>query len=441
MVAYQFPPAGGSGIQRSAKFAKYLPLYGWEPVVLTRDTKRLGLVDGTLLEELPPETEIIRTPPRDLTAWPGPLSKAGKFIAWKLLVPDGEILWMKRALKDALARLEKGDISCLYTTSYPYSDHLMGLEIRKAYPELPWIADFRDEWTNNPYLLDKPHPRWRQKRERELERQVLVRADRLIANTPVMKENFVALNPDLGLERRMTVIPNGYDEDDFPKGSDIRPEGKFTVTYTGSLYQRRKPDIFLEAAGRLVKAGAIPGNTFRIRFIGNIKEKSIMPAVRRCGLEGMVEVMPYMNHRDCIAYMLKSHVLLLLEGGRGSGCFYTGKVFEYIRTKRPILALVPEEGAAADIVRRTKTGIVCNWSDVAQIERALAGLYRRWTEGSLEMQADENEIRRYDRRVLTGELARILDEMAEGTSVTGKNRAAAESFRLIAGDANEAVRR
>ena len=128
MVAYQFPPSGGSGVQRSAKFAKYLPVYGWEPVVLTRDAYRMRLRDHTLLEDLPAGMEIIRTPSRDLTALPGFLSKTGKFVAWKVLVPDGEVLWMKRALGHALTRLEKGDISCLYTTSYPYSDHLMDLK-------------------------------------------------------------------------------------------------------------------------------------------------------------------------------------------------------------------------------------------------------------------------------------------------------------------------
>ena len=412
MVAYQFPPSGGSGVQRSAKFAKYLPVYGWEPVVLTRDAYRMRLRDHTLLEDLPAGMEIIRTPSRDLTALPGFLSKTGKFVAWKVLVPDGEVLWMKRALGHALKRLEKGDISCLYTTSYPYSDHLMGLKIRKVYPDLPWIADFRDEWTNNPYLLDKPHPAWRARKECMMERQVLEKADRLIANTPVMKRNFAALHPDLDLDRRMQVIPNGYDEEDFGQDRAVGAESRFTITYTGSLYQRRKPDIFLEAAGRLVGSGIIPGDLFRIRFIGSIKDGPIRRMIRQNGLDKMVEVLPYMNHRDCIDNMLRSHVLLLLEGGRGSECFYTGKLFEYIRANRPILALVPSKGAAADLIRRTRTGIICDWSDTASVERGIAELYDRWARGTLVLNPDHEEIRKYDRRVLTGKLAGILDKMA-----------------------------
>lgn len=412
MVAYQFPPVGGSGVQRSAKFAKYLPQYGWQPVVLTRRANRIGVRDDTLLEELAADMEIIRTPPRDLTAFPGPLSKIGKFVAWKVLIPDGEILWMKRAMNEAAARLAKGDISCLYTTSYPYSDHLMGLRIKQIYPDLPWIADFRDEWTNNPYLLDKPHPAWRARRERLMERQVLEKADRIIANTPVMKRNFIALHPDLDLDWRMRVIPNGYDEEDFAQNGAASPEDRFTITYTGSLYERRTPDRFLEAAGRLVRTGRIPKEYLRIRFIGNIKEKPVLHAAAQSGLEDAVEIMPYMSHRECIGQMLKSHVLLLLEGGRGSECFYTGKLFEYIRTGRPILALVPKEGAAADLIRRTRTGIVCDWSDLACIEQGLARLYDDWARGCLKIDPDQGEIRRYDRRVLTEKLAGIMNEMA-----------------------------
>lgn len=414
MVAYQFPPAGGSGVQRSAKFAKYLPMYGWEPVVLTRKASRIGLRDHTLLKELPADIEIIRTPARDLTAFSGPLSRMGKFIAWKLLIPDGEILWTNQALKKARERLAKGDISSLYTTSYPYSDHLMGLRIKKVYPNLPWVADFRDEWTNNPYLLDKPYPAWRSRRERLMEREVLEKADRLIANTPVMKKNFVALHPDLDLERRMRVIPNGFDHEDFGQARVHNSERRFTVTYTGSLYLRRTPDNFLEAAGHLVRSGRIPKESFCIRFIGNIKEKPINLSISRNGLEGVVEILPYMEHRDCIDSMLKSHVLLLLEGGKGSECFYTGKLFEYIRTERPILALVSDQGAAADLIRRTRTGMVCHWSDTAAIERSLAELYDRWVSGTLKLSPNREEIQKYDRRVLTEKLATILDGMAAG---------------------------
>ena len=412
MIAHQFPPVGGSGVQRSAKFAKYLPLFGWEPVVLTRDDSKMTLRDTSLLEELPENIEIIRTPACDLTVLPSLLNKVGKFIAWKLLIPDGEVLWMRKALPQALKRVSKGDIEAVYTTSYPYSDHLLGLELKKSFPGIPWIADFRDEWTNNPYLLDNPHMPYRMKKEKEMEREVLTRADALITNTPIMKENFVRLNPGMDLEKRMVVIPNGYDSDDF---MDIRQTDKnnsrFTLTYTGALYGRRKPDKIIEAIGKLVSDGIIDKNKIRIRFIGSFKPEVLKNLIERNGLDGAVELVNYMEHQQCIVEMVKSDAMLLIEGGGpGSEAFYTGKIFEYIQTSNPILAVIPAKGAAADIIRRTGTGIVCDWADEKAIQQGFVALYEAWLKGEKIIDPDNEEIARYDRKALTKSLSELLDK-------------------------------
>ncbi|NLM73684.1 MAG: glycosyltransferase family 4 protein [Clostridiaceae bacterium] len=411
MIAYQFPPVGGSGVQRSAKFAKYLPLFGWEPVVLTRADTKMNLRDTSLLEELPKDLEIIRTPAYDLTVLPSILNKVGKFIAWKILIPDGEVLWMKKALPHAIERLSKGDIEAVYTTSYPYSSHLMGLELKKSFPDIPWIADFRDEWTNNPYLLDNPHMPYRMKKEKEMECEVLREANALITNTPIMKENFVRLNPDLDLEKRMTVIPNGYDSDDFAdlRGID-KNNSRFTLTYTGALYGRRKPDKIIEAIGKLVSAGKIDKNKIRIRFIGSFKPEVIKELINRNGLEGAVDLISYMEHQQCIIEMVKSDAMLLIEGGGpGSEAFYTGKIFEYIQTSNPILAVIPANGAAADIIRRTKTGIVCDWEDEKAIQQGFTALYEAWLKGDKIISPDNEEIARFDRKELTRNLAELLN--------------------------------
>ena len=415
MVAYQFPPVGGSGVQRTAKFAKYLPQFGWEPVVLTRDTKKMALRDESLLREIPSHLEIIRTPARDLTTFPTIFNKAGKFVAWKLLIPDGEVLWMKRALKSAVERVEKEDIKAIYTTSYPYSDHLMGLELKKCFPDIPWLADFRDEWTNNPYHLDNPYFPYRMKKEKAMEREVLEKADGLITNTPLMKGNFVRLNPGLNLETRMAVIPNGYDSEDFEQAPSMgrQRNGRFTVTYTGALYGRRKPDQVLEAAGNLVKQGLIDRGRFLMQFIGSFKPEPLLALIDKNGLTGSVDIAGYMEHGECLTKMINSDVLLLIEGGGpGSEVFYTGKIFEYIQTNNPILAAIPEKGAAAEIISRTKTGIVCDWADVKAIEQGLLTLYQAWLRGQFVIDPDRAEIAKYDRKALTRSLAELLDRVS-----------------------------
>lgn len=421
MVAYQFPPVGGSGVQRSAKFAKYLPEFEWEPVVLTRDAGKMTLRDESLLKEIPDHIEIIRTPAHDLTVLPSVLSKAGKFVAWKLLIPDGEVLWMKKAVSRALNRVKQGDIKAVYTTSYPYSDHLIGLEVKKQYPGLPWLADFRDEWTNNPYLLDNPHRPARMKKEKAMEQEVLRKADILITNTPIMKDNFVRLNPGLDLETRMTVIPNGYDSADFTKFEHRKSNNdRFTLTYTGSLYGRRKPDKILEAVGDLVSKEMIDKAKIRVRFIGSFKQEIMTGLVIKNGLQGAVDAVPYMDHGECLRNMVESDAMLLIEGGGpGSEAFYTGKIFEYIQTGNPILAVIPKNGAAADIIRRTKTGLVCNWDDTEGIKEAFLTLYQAWLKGETVIDPDEEEISRYDRRALTRSLAGFLNKAVQYESIPG----------------------
>lgn len=412
MVAHQFPPVGGSGVQRSAKFAKYLPLYGWEPVVLTRDKGKMVLRDESLLKELPEDMEIIRTPAYDLTVLPWVFSKVGKFIAWKILIPDGEVLWMKKAVGTCIERIQAGDIDVLYTTSSPYSDHLFGLEVKNHYPNLFWLADFRDEWTNNPYLIDKPHRLSRMKKEREMEKEVLKKADVLVTNTPVMKENFVRLNPGIGLETRMHVIPNGFDTEDFEGFRQKKIQNsQFTITYTGALYGRRKPDLVLEAVGNLVRKGKIQKDRIRISFIGSFKHDVLDNLIKKNGLEGSVDTISYMEHGECLKNMMASDAMLLIEGGGpGSEAFYTGKIFEYIQTNNPILAAIPENGAAAMLIRNTRTGIVCDWSDVEAIEKGFFDMFDSWEKGECIIDPNYEEIARYDRKTLTKDLAELFNK-------------------------------
>ena len=444
MVAYQFPPVGGSGVQRTLKFVKYLPDNGWMPHVLTRDTGRMAQRDDTLMAEVPAGADVMRTPAWDLTALPGKLALAGKFIAWKLLVPDGEVLWMRGAAMKARKQLMAGGIDAVYSTSYPYSDHLIGLGLKQEFPEIPWIADFRDEWTNNPYLLDHPHPVWRMRREKAMERAVLEHADTLVTNSPGMKANFLTSYPGMDLENRMHVIPNGYDPDDFTVSDSSSTESKstessstypvstgsvgfgektsaavandrLTLTYTGALYGRRKPDLFLEALGRLVSEGRVGKDAFRVRLMGSYKPDAIRSLEQRNGLSGTILLDGYQPHGECLRAMAASDALLLLEGGGpGAEAFFTGKVFEYIHTGRPILAVVPENGAAAGVVRDTGTGIVCGCEDVRAIMDGFMRLHDAWKAHKPACDPKPEMIGAYDRRVLTATLAGLLSGMFEG---------------------------
>ena len=302
----------------------------------------------------------------------------GKFISRKLLIPDSERLWEIFSGKTAEKVIESHNIQLIYTTSLPYSSHLMAIHLKKKYPHIPWVADFRDEWTNNPYILDNPYNPIRMSIERKMEKKVLRTADCLITNTPIMLKNFLENNRDItDLKDRFFVIPNGYDPDDFKHvhlgpSSAISSNDSFTITYTGSFYGRRKPDIFFNALGQLIAENKINKDNIHVKLIGNFKTEQIDQILEKYALKGVVDILPYMDHDQCILNMAASDCLLLIEGaGPGAEAFYTGKVFEYMVAGRPILAIIPQHGAAAQLIKETNTGLISDCTDLHATKKIL----------------------------------------------------------------------
>lgn len=412
MISYPFPPTGGPGVQRSLKFVKYLGNFGWEPVVLTREVGNMKLKDDSLEKDIPKDTRIYRTNPWELTELPSLFGLAGKFVSIKLLIPDKERLWEIFSKRTAARIVKHEGIDLIYSTSVPYSSHLLGLHLKKRFPDIPWVADFRDEWTNNPYLLDNPHYRLRMNMEKRMEKKVLEKADCLITNTPVMLENFLCNNPALNLEDRFFVISNGYDRDDFGQlvKNDER-NTRFTITYTGSFYGRRKPDTFFQALHELMEEGMISNDKIAVRLIGLFKEEYIKELCEKFNLRDIVRVTPYIPHEECIKRMVESDALLLIEGGGPGGeAFYTGKVFEYMVAGRPIIAIVPEKGAAARLIEETRTGYISDFNDIIKTKENLRKLYISWLEDKVDFNPDFKQIARYDRKVLTEELSKVFEK-------------------------------
>lgn len=406
MIAHQFPPIGGSGVQRTVKFVKYLRSFGFEPVVLTRDASKAALKDETLLSDVPEGIKVIRTTACDFAALPGFLKYFGKVVN-KLLIPDSERIWQHMARKKALSAVKEDKIDVIYTTSAPYSDHLLGLYLKKHFPEIPLVCDFRDEWTNNPYHVRKGI---RAKIERSQEKAVLAHADCLITNTPVMLSNFLRDNP--GTRDKFHVIPNGYDDEDFEAIKDIRTaNSRFTLTYTGLLYGRRKPDNFFEALKRAIEHGSIDKSKIAVRLIGNFKIEALQSTIDSFGLKDVVSLMPYMKHQECLSELMKSDALLLIEpSGPGAEAFYTGKVFEYMNTERPILATIPQNGAAAQLVTDTKTGLVSDFNDIENTVKNLTYLYNCWIDKVKPLNPVKSEVNKFERKELTKSLAEVLNK-------------------------------
>lgn len=401
---------GGSGVQRSVKFVKHLRSFGYEPIVFTREADNTPLKDETLLKDVPEGVRIVRTPARECTEFNGIMRIPGKAVG-KLMIPDSARLWAESSKKAVLKLIKDEDIHLVYTTSAPYSDHLLGRYIKRMMPDIRWTADFRDEWTNNPYTLDNPYDPIRTSIEKKMEYSVLTEADALITNTPVMRRNFVNNNNLKG--DNFYVIPNGYDAEDFAD-YDLtkRTNKKMTMVYTGALYGRRKPDTFFEALKELKDEGKIDGSRVLVRLIGNYHKDKLQAQIDGFSLTEQFEIVGYVPHNVCIKHQLDSDVLVLIEGcGRGADAFYTGKIFEYMNTGRPVLAILPENGAAADLVRESGIGTVAHTENVSAIKSAVKAYYDKWTEGRLDFEPDRSVIERFERRELTKKLAEVFDSL------------------------------
>ncbi|HEX2927369.1 MAG TPA: glycosyltransferase family 4 protein [Ruminiclostridium sp.] len=405
MIAHQFPPIGGSGVQRTVKFVKYLRNFDYEPIILTRDASNAALKDETLLSDIPKGIKVVRTRACDFAALPGIFRYFGKVVN-KLLIPDSERVWQHFARKKAVEAVRDNKIDVIYTTSAPYSDHLLGVYLKKQFPDIPLVCDFRDEWTNNPYHVRKG---FRAKIERDQEKMVLKYADCLITNTPVMLSNFLRDNPET--KDKFYVIPNGYDDEDFEGMENFKPENsKFTMTYTGLLYGKRKPDNFLEALKRAIDEGTVDKSRIVVRLIGNYKVEQLQSVIDSYNLTNIVVLMPYMKHKECLAELLKSDALLLIEpSGPGAEAFYTGKVFEYMNTKRPILASIPEHGAAAQLITDTKTGLVSDFNDIENTKKNLVHLYNCWVNSTNPVTPVMEEVKKFERKELTKSLVKVLN--------------------------------
>ena len=409
IIANQFAPMGGSGVQRSIKFVKNLRNFGYEPIVFTREIDSCPLLDYSMLKEIPEDIKIIRTKAYELSEAPLIFKIIGKVLS-KLLIPDSSVIWAKKSQKALINIIKKENIDIIYTTSAPYSAHLLGLKMKQTFKNIKWVADFRDEWTNNPYTLDNPHSFLRTKIEKNLERSVLKNSTYLITNTPIMMQNFISNNKDLSLNDKFCVIPNGYDDEDF-KNLDLTPpkNEKFTMTYTGALYGRRKPDNLFLALKNLKASNKIDSTKIKLYLIGNYHEDRLKKQINSLGLNNEVKVIGYVPHKVCIDYQLNSDCLVLIEGsGTGANAFYTGKIFEYMKTNRPVIAILPD-GVAKDLVLESKIGKVANTDNIAEIQNIILHYYNSGLNKDNNFFPDKSVIEKFERKKLTKKLAKIFD--------------------------------
>lgn len=379
-----FPPGGGGGVQRPLKFATHLPALGIETHVLAPDVPG-SLPDGAELE-LPTQAWIHRVryvgpragrPAEQLLAKQG-LARVGTqaaLLGRRLLVPDENVPWSTFALPIAIRLVRREKIDVVLTTSPPPSLHLLGAAVKRT-TGAAWVADLRDPLTSHPHRrgYESQLARLKEKSVGGVGRLVASQADAIVAASDAIAEEARGLEP----KGKVVTIANGCDFDDFA-GLEHHVSERLRITHTGHFHGKRDPKPFLQA---LAESGL---DDVVIRFAGDFRAADREYA-ESLGLGERIELLGDVSRRRSLELQRDSEALLLLipeSGGRGRGVL-TGKIYEYLAAERPILAVVPPDGAAARLVRETGAGTVVPSDDIEAMRAALLDLHRRWREGSLD---------------------------------------------------------
>jgi glycosyltransferase involved in cell wall biosynthesis len=402
IFAYYFPPLGGGGVQRTLKYVKYLPAEGFDSIVIAGGARAYGLRDRGLVREVPPGTVVIRARalPLQKAQWKlgGALRRAGLStrLVDEALWPDALVGWLPSAVWHGLRAAREHRPDVLYSTSKPETAHLAALIVHKL-TGIPWVADFRDAWTLNPFGPDSARRGPRADASAGLERAVVAHA----SYVTVVDESFGVL----GLaedDRRQVVIRNGVDPDDLPAFKRSDSSTRFRLSHVGTLYGSRDAAPVFAAIRDLIGRGRLDRDRFELRIVGHA-------SLRDADLDSLpVTFVDYVDHHAAIAEMTSASALLFYQPPQSRGS--SGKIYEYLGSGRPVLCVAHPDNLAYRLVDELGGGVCADARDVPTIVRAIERLVGDWHRGTPTVApgARAEALRRFSRRTLTAELAGVL---------------------------------
>jgi len=402
---------------------KYLPDFGWEPAVFIPENPSYPLTDATLCSEVPADLEAIKSPiwePYQLAELFGKQNKkfkAGQFdvgnkqslkskisiwIRGNFFIPDARVFWVRPSVKKLNKYLAEHPVDVLVTTGPPHSMHLIGLQLKKDFPNLRWVADFRDPWTEISYYKHLRLTAAADRKHRRLEKQVFQTADLTLATSYSDAENFRNLGANA------YCITNGFDGVPYEKGKAERSE-KFTICYAGVLEQLRNPKILWSVLQQLAERNVGFKEDVKIVFAGRADEH-ILQYLKDSPLSASIETPGYLPHQQANEQMRKADLLLLTNFSQPtSKGIIPGKLFEYLASGTEIISFGPAESDVARILLETNSGRHFSYTDEQEISAFILQQYERWKRG--EEPTEKREIDQFSRKNLTGQLAELLDTL------------------------------
>lgn len=423
IITYYWPPCGGAGVQRWLKFSKYLPEYGWTPFVLTADPAytEFPAIDKSLENDIHPSVKVYKTKAvnyfimgrrrKEGNGKEGSPSvgndlknKLARFIRGNFFIPDPRKGWNKYAFNRAVEIIQKEGISLIVSTGPPHSSHLIALELKKRNPWLNWVSDFRDPWTDIYYykyfygtlparIIDK-----------KLEKDVVHGSDMILTIGEGMKS--LISSKYRYAEEKVIVITNGYDEEDFLDLKTAKDkDDKLIITYVGSISDQYPTDTLYKVLGNRISSGK---SDFILQFVGKLSDRNIKH-IERNGLRDNVEIHSYTSHKEAIQYMLSADILLLvIPEHENNGLIITGKLFEYIRARVPVLFLGPLNGDAARILNEFNYEYNYDPYDYEGLND-----FMNTAIGNLRKPQKNQSVKRFERKMLSSKLAEVLTEIVK----------------------------
>lgn len=425
IITYYWPPSGGSSVLRWLKFAKYLHEFGWNATVYTPKNPEPQAIDESLIADIPESVKVIRKKIREpytlfkrLLRKPKGKSLATAFISdsnkksmlndisvWirgNFFIPDARKYWIKPSVRYLTNYLNRHPHNVLVSTGPPHSMHMIakGLKSRTG---IPWLADFRDPWTNIDYYSQLKLTRLADRKHHRLEAQVLKKADTIVTVSPTMTKEFGETGAT-----SVHTITNGFDTT--PGFTEVPKENKhFTLLHVGSMPESRNPQVLWKVLGKITEEDPEFRKKLKIELIGNV-DCTILQSIEKTGLTDSLVKLDHMPNREVLLKMAQASVLLLvINNTQNATGILTNKFFEYLSTKQPIIGIGPPKGDAAKILEDTGAGRMLDYQDEKGIEDYIRSIITDFEKGMLSV--DVKNIDNFSRRNLTASLVQILDSL------------------------------
>lgn len=419
IISYYWPPAGGPGVQRWLKFVKYLPEFNIEPVVYIPENPNYPIIDESLSNEIPKNLTILKQPIKEPYKFARFLSKKGAnriskgiihrpksqsliekfllFIRGNFFIPDARVKWVKPSVDFLSKYVTENKIEAVITTGPPHSLHLIGMQLKRELG-VKWLADFRDPWTTIGYHKHLRLSSASAGKHKQYELEVLQNADEIITTSFTTSKEFQNI-----VNKDIKTITNGFDDQNL---ESLKVDTKFSFSHIGSLLSERNPDVLWRVLQELIKENNDFKQAFQFNLIGIVSD-NVLESIKIHQLNDYLNHVGYVTHKEAIRFQQKSQVLLLIEiNSDDTKCIIPGKLFEYMASERPIIALGPTGSDVESIILSTNTGNYFSYNDYDALKALILKHFAAYQKGSLKTQPIG--LQKYHRKQLTKQLSELI---------------------------------